>query len=79
MVNSRRSKPCLAVPSILRPQSLKSQWTRFRALDTVADLLTVSVIAHLADVHVVDPESLLDPNWLAWKFQEASGRFCARS
>jgi RES domain-containing protein len=36
----------------------------FRVLDTVAHVLTAVTIADPATVHVVDPASLPDPNWL---------------
>ncbi len=36
----------------------------FRALDTVAHIMTAAVIADAGDVHVVDPASLPNPNWL---------------
>lgn len=38
--------------------------TGFAALDTVAHVLTAVTIADPASVHVVDPKSLPDPNWL---------------
>lgn len=36
----------------------------FRILDTVAHVLTAVTIVDLAAVHVVDPKSLPNPNWL---------------
>ncbi|TAX63938.1 RES domain-containing protein [Rhizobium leguminosarum] len=36
----------------------------FRALDTVAHMMTAAVIADACDVHVVDPGSVPNPNWL---------------
>ena len=36
----------------------------FRALDTVAHIMTAAVIADAGDVHVLDPASLPNPNWL---------------
>ena len=36
----------------------------FRALDTVAHVMTAAVIADPAEVHVVDPASVPNPNWL---------------
>jgi RES domain-containing protein len=36
----------------------------FRALDTVAHVLTAVTISDPATVHVVDPASLPNPNWL---------------
>ncbi|MBB3354762.1 RES domain-containing protein [Rhizobium sp. BK049] len=36
----------------------------FRALDTVAHIMTAAVIADDGDVLVVDPASVPDPNWL---------------
>ena len=36
----------------------------FRALDTVAHVLTAMTIADPASVHVVEPASLPNPNWL---------------
>jgi len=36
----------------------------FRALDTVPHVLTSAVIADPADVHVVMPDAVPNPNWL---------------
>ncbi|MGR8964634.1 RES family NAD+ phosphorylase (plasmid) [Rhizobium leguminosarum] len=36
----------------------------FRALDTVAHVMTAAVIADAGDVHVVDPGSVPNPSWL---------------
>jgi RES domain-containing protein len=36
----------------------------FRALDTVAHQMTASVITNPGDVHIVDPTSMPNPNWL---------------
>jgi RES domain-containing protein len=36
----------------------------FRALDTVAHVLTAAVITDTSTVHVVDPASIPNPNWL---------------
>lgn len=36
----------------------------FRALDTVAHIMTAAVISAPADVHVVDPTTVPNPNWL---------------
>lgn len=36
----------------------------FRALDTVAHMMTAAVIIDPADIHVVDPASVPNPNWL---------------
>lgn len=36
----------------------------FRALDTVAHMMTAAVIADPAHVHVVDPAAVPNPNWL---------------
>mgnify|MGYP000845497580 CR=1 FL=1 len=36
----------------------------FRVLDTVAHVMTAAVIADPADIHVVDPASVPNPNWL---------------
>ncbi|WP_411034248.1 RES family NAD+ phosphorylase [Shinella sp. BYT-45] len=36
----------------------------FRALDTVAHTMTAAAIAEPAGVHVVDPASVPNPNWL---------------
>lgn len=36
----------------------------FRALDTVAHILTAAAIMDPGDVHVVDPASVPNPNWL---------------
>jgi RES domain-containing protein len=36
----------------------------FRALDTVAHLLTSLIITDLSEVHVVQPEDVPNPNWL---------------
>ena len=36
----------------------------FRALDTVAHVLTALTIADPASVHIVDPASVPDPDWL---------------
>lgn len=36
----------------------------FRALDTVAHVLTAAVITEPGDVHVVDPARVPNPNWL---------------
>ena len=36
----------------------------FRALDTVAHMMTAAIIADPGDVHIVDPASLPNPNWL---------------
>lgn len=38
--------------------------TGFRALDTVPHVLTAVTIAEPASVHVVDPASVPNPNWL---------------
>jgi RES domain-containing protein len=38
--------------------------TGFRALDTVPHVLTAVTITEPANVHVVDPASLPNPNWL---------------
>jgi RES domain-containing protein len=36
----------------------------FRALDTVPHVMTAAVISDATDVHVVEPASVLNPNWL---------------
>lgn len=36
----------------------------FRALDTIAHMMTAAVIADPANVHVVDPGTMPNPNWL---------------
>jgi RES domain-containing protein len=36
----------------------------FRALDTVAHVLTAAIITDLSGVYVVDPASVPNPNWL---------------
>jgi RES domain-containing protein len=36
----------------------------FRILDTVPHMLTAAVIADPADIHVVDPAGVPNPNWL---------------
>ncbi|MHC2484337.1 RES family NAD+ phosphorylase [Rhizobium leguminosarum] len=36
----------------------------FRALDTVAHVMTAAVITDTSNVHVVDPGSVPNPNWL---------------
>jgi len=36
----------------------------FRALDTVAHMMTAAVIANPGDVHIVDRASVPNPNWL---------------
>jgi RES domain-containing protein len=36
----------------------------FRALDTVAHMMTATVIANPGDIHIVDPKSVPNPNWL---------------
>lgn len=36
----------------------------FRALDTVAHMMTAAVIANPGDVHIVDLASVPNPNWL---------------
>jgi RES domain-containing protein len=36
----------------------------FKALDTVRHVLTAATILDLSDVHVVDPASVPNPNWL---------------
>lgn len=36
----------------------------FRALDTVPHILTAAAITDISTVHVVDPETLPNPNWL---------------
>jgi len=36
----------------------------FRALDTVAHKMTAAVITNPGDIHIVDPASVPNPNWL---------------
>lgn len=36
----------------------------FRALDTVAHMMTAAVITNPGDIHIVDPASVPNPNWL---------------
>lgn len=36
----------------------------FKALDTVAHVLTAAVVADVSAVHIVDPASVPNPNWL---------------
>jgi RES domain-containing protein len=36
----------------------------FKALDTVRHVLTAATITDLSDIHVVDPASVPNPNWL---------------
>lgn len=36
----------------------------FKALDTIAHVMTAAVINDLADVHVIDPAAVPNPNWL---------------
>ncbi|MGO6686570.1 RES family NAD+ phosphorylase [Rhizobium leguminosarum] len=36
----------------------------FRALDTVSHRMTAAVIADASDIHVVDPGTVPNPNWL---------------
>jgi RES domain-containing protein len=36
----------------------------FRVLDTLPHVMTAAVVVNIADVHVVDPSSIPNPNWL---------------